>query len=123
LARSQLVTQTLANHQIDIIRKFNVLVDMNYKAKKQVSEYAEMLHKSPKTLANLFSLYNDKTPLRIIHERIVLEGKRLLTFTDLTSKEVAHFLGYEDDSSFSKLFRKITGFSPISYKKSQKELK
>jgi AraC family 4-hydroxyphenylacetate 3-monooxygenase operon regulatory protein len=122
LARAQHVTQSMDNDQVDIVRKFNVLVDTHYKTKKQVGEYAEMLYKSPKTLANLFSLYNDKTPLRIIHERIVLEAKRLLLFTDQTSKEIAYGLGFDDISAFNKMFKKITGFSPTNYKKSQKVL-
>lgn len=120
LARAQHITQSMDNDQVDIVRKFNVLVDTHYKTKKQVKEYAEMLYKSPKTLANLFSLYNDKTPLRIIHERIVLEGKRLLLYTDQTSKEIAHGLGFDDISAFNKMFKKITGFSPTNYKKAQK---
>ena len=39
--------------QFETIRKFYVLVDTWFKEKKQVQEYADMLNKSPKTLANL----------------------------------------------------------------------
>ena len=122
LAKEQLITKQVDINQLDIIRKFNVLVDTNYKTKKQVGEYADLLNKSPKTLANLFSIYNDKTPLRIIHERIVLEGKRQLLFTDNTSKEIAYNLGFDDVSPFNKMFKKITGFSPTAFKNSQKVL-
>ncbi|WP_109832055.1 helix-turn-helix domain-containing protein [Reichenbachiella versicolor] len=118
LAKEQLITRELKNDQIDIVRKFNVLVDKNYKELKQVSEYADLLFKSPKTLSNLFKLYNQKTPLKIIHERIVLEGKRMLTMTNMTVKEIAFDLGFEDVSSFTKMFKKVTGSSPIDYRKS-----
>ncbi|MEQ9287283.1 MAG: helix-turn-helix domain-containing protein [Cyclobacteriaceae bacterium] len=120
LARIQLISHSITGHQIDVIRKFNVLVDMHYKSKKQVADYAELLNKSPKTLANLFSLYGSKTPLRIIHERIALEGKRLISFTDKTSKEVAFELGFEDVPVFNKIFKKTTGYTPTEYKKSLK---
>lgn len=120
MARNQLISHSITGHQIDIIRKFNVLVDMHYKSKKQVADYAELLNKSPKTLANLFSLYGSKTPLRIIHERIALEGKRLISFTDKTSKEVAFELGFEDVPVFNKIFKKTTGYTPTAYKKSLK---
>ena len=66
LAKEQLVTRELNNDQIEVIRKFNYFVDMHYKTKRKVSDYAELLFKSPKTLSNLFSIYNQKSPQQII---------------------------------------------------------
>ena len=54
----------------DIIRQFYVLVDGNFREKKQVQDYAGILCRSPKTLSNLFSACGLPSPLRIIHERI-----------------------------------------------------
>ncbi|MDN5214015.1 helix-turn-helix domain-containing protein [Fulvivirgaceae bacterium BMA12] len=122
IAKKQLITKDLSNSNIDMIRKFNVLVDTHFKTKKQVSDYADMLNKSPKTLSNYFLLYNKKSPLQIIHERIVLEARRLLTFTDMTAKEIAYELGFNDVTVFSKMFKKITGSPPSDFKKSQKVL-
>lgn len=118
LAKQQLITNDLDNAQIDLIRQFNVLVDLHYKTNKQVREYADMLNKSPKTLSNHFSLYNQKTPLQIIHERIVLEARRLLMYTDFSAKEIAFQLGFDDVSAFGKMFKKVTSTSPIDFKKS-----
>lgn len=122
LTKEQKVGQRLDDSQVDIVRKYNVLVDIHFKTKHQVNEYAEMLFKSPKTLSNLFAKYNFKTPLQIIHERIALEGKRQLTYTDKTAKEIAHDLGFDDAGSFHKLFKKVTGFTPNDFKKSTKVL-
>ncbi|MEO1052943.1 MAG: helix-turn-helix domain-containing protein [Bacteroidota bacterium] len=116
LAKDQNMTRELDNSQVDIIRKFNTLVDFNYKEKKLVSDYADMLYRSPKTLSNLFAKYNQKTPLAIIHERIILEAKRLLLFTDFTAKEIAYELGFEEVASFHKIFKKITQTTPNQFK-------
>jgi AraC-like DNA-binding protein len=116
LAREQLVPKELKESQVDTIRKFNVLVDLHYREKRQVSEYAEMLFKSPKTLSNLFAKYNQKSPLQIIQERIVLEVKRLLIYTDKSVKEIAYDLGFDDTGSFFKLFRKFTSMTPQEFK-------
>ena len=120
MAKKQLITKELHNSKIEIVRQFNVLVDIHYKTKKQVSDYAEMLNKSPKTLSNYFLLYNKKSPLQIIHERIVLEARRLLVYTDMTSKEIAYELGFEDVTIFNKMFKKIMAFTPSDFKRSQK---
>jgi len=89
---------------------------MHFKEKRQVNDYAELLFKSPKTLSNLFAKYNQKTPLQIIHERVVLEAKRLLLYTDKTAKEIAYDLGFEEIASFHKLFKKVTGYTPQKFK-------
>jgi len=116
LAKVQLITKKLKNNQIEIIRKYNVLVDKHFKEKKQVAEYAELLNKSPKTLSNLFSIYNSQSPLRIIHERIILEARRLLFYSDKTITEIAYELGFEEVTAFSKLFKKITKQTPSKFK-------
>ena len=119
LAKEQLITKKLDNRQIDTIRQYNVLVDLHFKEKRQVQDYADLLHKSPKTLSNLFKTYNAKSPLRIIHERIVLEAKRLLYYTDKSISDIAFDLGYEELAPFSKLFKKIEGITPSKFQKSE----
>ncbi len=120
LAKEQLIPTELKENQIDLIRKFNVLVDTHFKTHRQVSDYADLLFKSPKTLSNLFAKYNQKTPLQIIHERLALEAKRLLLHTDKSAKEIAFDLGFEDVGTFHKLFKKVTGWTPQNFKNSSK---
>lgn len=116
LAKEQLIVKTLENDQIDTIRKFNYLVDMHYKTKRKVSDYAEMLFKSPKTLSNLFSIYNQKSPQQIILERLTLEAKRLIHFTDRQNQEIAYDLGFNDPAHFSRFFKKMTTMTPSEYR-------
>nr|WP_321415577.1 helix-turn-helix domain-containing protein [uncultured Allomuricauda sp.] len=116
LAKEQLIVKTLGNEQIETIRKFNILVDLNFKTKRKVSDYAELLHKSPKTLSNLFAIYNQKSPQQIILERIALEAKRLLNFTDKQNQEIAFELGFNDPAHFSRFFKKMTQTTPSEYR-------
>ncbi|WP_418264091.1 helix-turn-helix domain-containing protein [Flavobacterium faecale] len=104
-------------NQLDIIRDYNYLVECHFKTKHQVAEYAELLNKSPKTLSNYFKKYNEKPPLQIIQERIMLEARRLLRYSDKSIKEIAYEIGYEDIQAFSKFFKKSEGVSPSDYKK------
>lgn len=118
LAKEQLIVKSLNNDQIEVIRKFNFLVDIHYKDKRKVSDYAEMLHKSPKTLSNLFSIYGQKSPQQIILNRLALEAKRLIHFTDKQNQEIAYELGFNDPAHFSKFFKKLTQLTPSQYRES-----
>lgn len=100
----------------DLVREFNFLVEKHFREKHSVTEYAELLFKSPKTLSNLFAKLSDKTPLQFIQERILLEAKRLLAYTDKPVKEIAYELGYDDVQSFSRFFRSQQGQSPTEFR-------
>jgi AraC family transcriptional regulator, transcriptional activator of pobA len=114
-AKQQYIT-TLSDDKMEIIRKFNLLVEDHYHAEHSVQFYAEQLHKSPKTLSNLFAIYNQRSPLTIIQDRVVLEARRLLTYTDKSSKEIAFEIGFEDAAHFSHFFKKQTGQSPTGFR-------
>lgn len=102
--------------EVDIVREFNFLVEKHFKTKNSVAEYAELLNKSPKTLSNIFSKVSSKTPLQYIHERKMLESRRLLRYTDKQIQEIAYEIGYDDIQAFSRFFKKQEGISPSLFK-------
>ena len=104
----------------NLVRQFYVLVDEHFREKKQVQDYADLLHRSPKTLTNLFATYGLPSPLRVIHERLEAEAKRLLTHTQKSAKEIGEILGFEDQALFSRFFKKMTGESIFDYRKKEK---
>ncbi len=103
----------------DLVREFNFLVEKHFKTKHSVSSYAELLHKSPKTLSNVFSKMGSKTPLQYIQERIMLEARRLLHYSSLHIKEIAFEIGFDDIQSFSRFFKKYEGISPSEFKQNK----
>ncbi|WP_179343433.1 helix-turn-helix domain-containing protein [Winogradskyella ursingii] len=111
----------LPTPQFDIVRQYHILVEQNFKQKHQVSDYAEMLFKSPKTLSNVFKKSGDMSPLKIINERIILEAKRLLFYSDKTAEEIGYELGFNEPAHFSKFFKTNTGLPPARFKNEVKD--
>lgn len=106
---------------IDIVREFNFLVETHFMAKHSVAEYANLLNKSPKTLSNVFTRYKQKTPLQIIQDRLLLEARRQLCYTEKAVKEIAYETGFEDIQSFSRFFKNKEGVSPKEFREHFKE--
>lgn len=108
------------NKRFDTMRKFYILVDEHFREKKQVQDYATILHKSPKTLANILLSFHQPSAIKIIHNRIIIEAKNLLHYTSKSSKEIAHILGFTDHASFSRFFRNVTGQSPTGFRRNSR---
>jgi len=123
LTRQNVPEQKLPNAALSLIREFNYLVETHFRNMHKVSDYAQLLHRSPKSLTNIFLKYNKKSPLKIISERICLEAQRLLMFSDKTVSEIAYDLEFNEASHFSKFFKKHTGTPPKEYKRSRLRMK
>jgi AraC-like DNA-binding protein len=52
----------------------------------------------------------------VIHDRIHIEAKRQLLFTQKIVKEIAFELGFEDITSFSRFFKNKEGQSPKEFR-------
>ncbi len=102
--------------KIDTIRDYNFLVEMHYKSKHLVTQYADLMNRPAKSLTNLFATHYNKSPLKIIQERIFLEAKRYLMYSDRTIKQTAFELGFDDMQSFSRFFKNLSGVSPKKFK-------
>jgi len=116
--KKQLNFQEIDNLNSDIIREFNFLVETHFREKHNVVDYAELLYKAPKTLANLFKKLGNKTPLQFIQDRLILESERLLRYTDKSVSEIGYELGFNEVQSFSRFFKNLKGVSPLDFRQS-----
>jgi len=110
--------EALTDDKFDFIRQFNFHVEGNFRKEHKVQFYADLMNKSPKTLSNIFSLYNYNSPMSIIHDRVISEAKRLLFYSDKSAKEIAFELGFDDAAHFSRFFKNATNQNTSSFRKS-----
>ncbi|MBE8724313.1 helix-turn-helix domain-containing protein [Flavobacterium hungaricum] len=103
--------------EIDFFRDFSRLVEIHFRNKHTVADYADILGVAPKTLSNKFNRLELAQPNDIIKDRIILEAKRLLGYSSLSVKEIAYQLGYEDPAYFNRLFTNKVGDTPSNFKK------
>lgn len=116
LYKNQFKLQDADKGKLNLLREFNYLVEMHFRTKHTVSQYAELLNRSPKSLTNLFSQYGQKNPLQLIQDRILLEARRQLLYTDKIVKEIAYEIGFDDIQTFSRFFKTKEGVSPREYR-------
>ncbi|SEL10408.1 AraC family transcriptional regulator [Parapedobacter koreensis] len=109
--------QQFPDERMDIVRKFSLMVEINFKKEHGVGFYAAALNKSPKTLSNMFALLKQPAPSKLIQNRIILEAKRYLHYTDKSAKEIAYELGFESPTHFSRFFKLYSGTNVSAFRK------
>lgn len=99
-----------------IIINFIDLVD-EYINGLTVAEYAQKLSISTKKLSELVKKELNTTPLKYVHDVLVLNIKRDLAFKKLTHKEIAYNYNFDSPSNFSAFIKKQTGLNPTELQK------
>lgn len=110
-------TVKIPSNELDVFRDFSRHLEIHFREKHNVADYADLLHIAPKTLTHKFKNLNLDSPNQFIINRILLEAKRLLFYTDKPVKEIAYDLGYEDPAYFNRLFTNKVGNTPVNFKK------
>ena len=119
LAKKQFFSTQFELSELDLFRHFSILVEQHFKNQHNVDFYAKLLCKAPKTLSNQFALLKVPPPSEVIHQRITLEAKRLLTYTQLSCSEIASQLGFEELAHFSRFFKNNTNLNPTEFSKNR----
>jgi AraC-like DNA-binding protein len=99
-----------------LTKQFVLLVEAHYLTTSSVADYATMLHVTTNHLIETVKGTMGQPAGKIIHERLMLEAKRLLRYSDSPVAEIATYLDFEDPSYFSRFFKKHTGFAPSEFR-------
>lgn len=103
-----------------LFKDFSLLVEQNFKKLHSVTDYAQRLGVSPKSLTKHFQKIGTQTPSDFIKNRVMIEAKRQLIYSSEAIKHIAFDLGFNDPAYFSRFFTKSAGQSPKQFQKEQK---
>lgn len=121
--------------QIERLRKLNGSIDANDNPEHKLAVdfrklifeqigtfhgmeyYAHTLGTNTKTLTEVTKAVLHETPANIIKACKILEAKRMLSNQQLSIKEIAYGLGFNDPTYFTKYFKKGTGLTPKQFQK------
>lgn len=121
---NNLETEVEENPQIlqaghTILKNFKDAVELHHTEWHSSQQYADHLHITPDHLNRTIKSLIGKTVKDCIQTRIAIAAKRLLYFSDLSTKEIGYELGFSEASNFSAFFKKYTQVSPSEFKKNR----
>ncbi len=105
-----------------LLKTYLSKIDEYYTRLHDVAAYAGMMNISAGHLSELVKEQSGKPAIVHIHERIIVEAKRLLFHTDQSVKEISFTLGFEDASYFNRFFKRLALVTPAYYRSSIRKM-
>ena len=101
------------DHRTMLLRQ---LLEKHFRQEHQAGFYASEFALTPKRLNEISRINTGKTVTELLHERLMLEAKRNLAFSNVSVKEICYDLGFEDPAYFSRFFKHHTGVTPQDFR-------
>jgi AraC family transcriptional activator of pobA len=105
-----------------LLKKYLQNINTHFTNTHEIADYASMMNISAGHLSEVIKEQSGKPPITHLHERLMLEARRLLFHTGLSVKEIAFQLGFEDDSYFNRFFKRLAGETPVAYRTSTRKM-
>lgn len=126
LLLSELNSAYFKNEPVNILNtnlskfvEFKLMVETHLTEQPSISTIAEKLALTTNSLYRLVKEYSGTSPKDFFINRLMIEAQRKLRYSNLSVKELAYELGFNDPDYFSRLFKKNTGQSISDFLHSQ----
>ncbi len=106
----------LRDRDYDVVTRFRDLLDRYFGTEKSLTFYAKNLGVSVQRLNLACKARASKTASEVLHDRILVEAKRHLLYTEMTVAEIGHALGYDDPAYFNRFFSHRVGHPPGEFR-------
>ncbi len=115
--------QNYGNHQprnVAVFNRFLSLVAEHCDSQRTLNFYADKLCLSKQYLGNIIMEVSHRTAHEWIDEATIARIKVMLLHSTTTLNEISERMSFAEPSHFSRYFKRLTGFTPIEYRKSNK---
>ena len=102
-----------------LLRNFKDLVDQHFQEWHSIAQYADELNITADHLNRTVKSLIGRTAKEYIQSKLHTEARRMLFFSDLSTKEIGYNLGFSESSHFSAFFKKCDGNSPSEFRKNR----
>lgn len=122
LSRKSTQKSQLLPNVDSMLERFFKLIELNFQKQHEVSFYSRELGATSKSLTmRAFRTYG-KSARAFIQDRLVLESKRMLAYSNLSIAEVGYELGFEDPNYFTRFFREHVGSAPGEFRSTVRQV-
>ena len=104
-------------HVPTLAERIKYLIDLKYGEKLQIQELADELGIHPNYLSQVFRESFDISPKQYLMGLKMSKALHLLSTTEMPISAISASLGFEDQLTFYKVFKKHQGCSPSEYRK------
>ncbi len=99
-----------------LVQRYRALIELHLRRHQPLGFYAAQLQVTPDHLSRNCRAASGLSALDLLHDRVLLEARRLLAYTAAPVTEVARDLGFDDPSYFSRFFARRAGLSPQAFR-------
>lgn len=99
----------ILNTNLSKFIEFKLVVETHLAEQPSINAIAEKLALTTNSLYRIVKEYSGTSPKDILTNRLMIEAQRKLHYSNLSVKELAYELGFNDPDYFSRLFKKCTG--------------
>jgi AraC family transcriptional activator of pobA len=100
-----------------LLERFFGVVEQRFRTNQSVDSYAAALHVSTSRLRRACHALTGRSPMQLVHSRLLLEAKRELHYTDNQVSKISIGLGFDDAAYFTRFFTSRVGISPRAFRK------
>ena len=101
---------------------FIKLIEQHYREHLCVDTFAHRIGLSNVHLNTLCRELTGQTALQMIHQRVMLEAKRSLIYTNMSISHLSDHLGFSDPTYFSRFFRRLSGQTPNAFRRAARQV-
>jgi len=104
------------DRDLDLLMRYRALIERDFRVQRAPSTYAAALAVTTARLNAACKARAGRTASEVLHDRILLEAKRCLLYTENSVARIAHMTGFDDPAYFNRFFARRVGMSPGAYR-------